>query len=396
MENILLLFTKHKGNVEVYAKVPKLHTEAATYHVAVYVAAPHNTNKELTKNVGPSPGDSILKRVKVHDRNLAAIEANHIKKAIVVSIVLEGLRVLNNVVCGTTMVRCMQYKREVDICSACVWFATVTTSAATPMRIAPTVTTAGKHRQGATIAITNASLGANSATRHHQGLRLQAVLPRPIRHQTKEEKARATSAKLLKQMTIHKACENQAGATTRTPGNGTGRKATRCCSRPRSRRHCRALSRSRSRAHASEVGNLMGTHCGKRGTKHKQHVPRFGISRACSLPTYTRALIRNRALKEELTEHRVTLVRLGSNITASHARTHTSHIPRMHQKPDNTYKRRAVVSNSGSGGEESAIESSKDNGVPQGKRGHKPRKGNESGMLVSFTADVRDMFKQQV
>ncbi|KAH7939084.1 hypothetical protein HPB52_005437 [Rhipicephalus sanguineus] len=81
--------------------------------------APENTCKGVIRNVDPSIEDHTLRSMIVNQRNPTAIEVKRIKNTHVVAILFDGLRVPKNVMCGTALVPCSLYKRQVDVCHAC-------------------------------------------------------------------------------------------------------------------------------------------------------------------------------------------------------------------------------------------------------------------------------------
>ncbi|KAH7987040.1 hypothetical protein HPB52_024558 [Rhipicephalus sanguineus] len=88
----------------------------------IVISTPHQSNaaeyvKGVIKNVDISFDDATLKRLIVHDRNPTAIEARRIKTP--KSLQFDGLRVPSTVMCGTAIVPCSLYKRQVDVSRTC-------------------------------------------------------------------------------------------------------------------------------------------------------------------------------------------------------------------------------------------------------------------------------------
>lgn len=119
VQNILVISTPVRSNAVAYAGIQKIHTKVGAFEVSAYVAAPENTCKGVIRNVDPSIEDHTLRSMIVNQRNPTAIEVKRIKNTHVVVILFDGLRVPKNVMCGTALVPCSLYKRQVDVCHAC-------------------------------------------------------------------------------------------------------------------------------------------------------------------------------------------------------------------------------------------------------------------------------------
>ncbi|KAH7977055.1 hypothetical protein HPB52_023368 [Rhipicephalus sanguineus] len=107
VQNILIISTQHQSNAAAYAEVLKIHTSTRVHEVATHMAPPDKTSKGVIKNVDRSLDEATLHKAK------------GIKNTRVVAIPFEGLRVLSNVECGTAIVLCSLYKRQIDVCRAC-------------------------------------------------------------------------------------------------------------------------------------------------------------------------------------------------------------------------------------------------------------------------------------
>lgn len=119
VQNIIVISTPVTSNAAAYAGIQKIHTKVGAFEVSAYVAAPENTCKGVIRNVDPSIEEHALRSMIVNQRNPTAIDVKRIKNTHVVVILFDGLRVPNNVVCGTALLPCSLYKRQVDVCHAC-------------------------------------------------------------------------------------------------------------------------------------------------------------------------------------------------------------------------------------------------------------------------------------
>ncbi|KAH7984675.1 hypothetical protein HPB52_023504 [Rhipicephalus sanguineus] len=116
MQNNLFISTQQQSNAATYAKVLKIHTSTRAHQVAAYMAPPDKISKGVIKNV-----DRSLDEATLHSRcpKPHCHRGKGNQNTSVVAILFEGLRVLSNVECGTAIVHCSLYKRQIDVCRAC-------------------------------------------------------------------------------------------------------------------------------------------------------------------------------------------------------------------------------------------------------------------------------------
>lgn len=119
IQNILVISTPHEANARAYARIQRIHTKEGPFDVAAYVAASDDTCKGVVRGVDPEISDADLKALIVNHRNPKALEVRRIKKTPAIVVLFEGHKVPNHVVCGTVMLPCALYRRQVDICYTC-------------------------------------------------------------------------------------------------------------------------------------------------------------------------------------------------------------------------------------------------------------------------------------
>lgn len=119
VQNIVVVSTPHEFNAMKYARVCKIYTRMGSFEVSAYVAAPENTCKGVLRNIDPSIDDEALKRMVVTGRNPTILEVKRIKTTSAVVVLFDGMKVPDTVVCGTALVPCYLYRRQVDVCYAC-------------------------------------------------------------------------------------------------------------------------------------------------------------------------------------------------------------------------------------------------------------------------------------
>ncbi|KAL1482745.1 hypothetical protein MTO96_033578 [Rhipicephalus appendiculatus] len=84
-----------------------------------YLAAPDNTCKGIVRGVDLDFDDNQLRDMIVQPRNPKALEVKRIKDTTRIIVLFDGLKVLNYVMCGASMLRCTVYRRQTDVCCAC-------------------------------------------------------------------------------------------------------------------------------------------------------------------------------------------------------------------------------------------------------------------------------------
>ncbi|XP_070388418.1 uncharacterized protein [Dermacentor albipictus] len=119
VQNILIIATPHASNARAYARLNKIHTKYGAYEVSAYVAAPEDTCKGVIRHIDPCHDEATLRNMIVNERNPTALEARRIKDSHVVVILFRGMRVPNHVICGTALLPCSLYRRQVDVFHAC-------------------------------------------------------------------------------------------------------------------------------------------------------------------------------------------------------------------------------------------------------------------------------------
>ncbi|KAG0414183.1 hypothetical protein HPB47_008659, partial [Ixodes persulcatus] len=114
MQNILVVSTP------TYEGVEAISIGSANYEVSSYLAAPDNTCKGIIRNIDLEFDLDQLRSLIVQPRNPKALEARRIKNSTTVVILFDGLKLQNYVMCGLSMLRCTLYRRQTEVCYACV------------------------------------------------------------------------------------------------------------------------------------------------------------------------------------------------------------------------------------------------------------------------------------
>ncbi|KAL1417066.1 hypothetical protein MTO96_027259 [Rhipicephalus appendiculatus] len=114
IQNIIVISTPHEANARAYARIQRIHTTKGPFDVAAYVAASDDTCKGVVRGVNPEISDADLKAMIINHRNPQALEVRRIKKTPTIVVLFEGHKVPNHVVCGTVMLPCALYRRQVD------------------------------------------------------------------------------------------------------------------------------------------------------------------------------------------------------------------------------------------------------------------------------------------
>ncbi|KAH7955523.1 hypothetical protein HPB52_001197 [Rhipicephalus sanguineus] len=116
-QNILVVSTPMRKNACAYAAIQQIHLKEGVYDVAAYLAASDNTCKGVVRGVDADFSDAQLRTMIVNRRNPTALEVRRIKVLVVV--LFEGMKVPNHVMCGSGMLPCTLYRRQVDVCYSC-------------------------------------------------------------------------------------------------------------------------------------------------------------------------------------------------------------------------------------------------------------------------------------
>ncbi|KAL1468287.1 hypothetical protein MTO96_041586 [Rhipicephalus appendiculatus] len=118
-ENILVVSTPMRKNACAYAAVQQIHLKEGKYDVAAYLAASNNTCKGVVRSVDADFSHVQLRTVIVNRRKPTALEVRRIKTTTTVVVLFEGMKVPNHVMCGSGMLPCTLYRRQVDVCYSC-------------------------------------------------------------------------------------------------------------------------------------------------------------------------------------------------------------------------------------------------------------------------------------
>ncbi|KAH7972259.1 hypothetical protein HPB52_010055 [Rhipicephalus sanguineus] len=118
-QNILVVSTPMRKNACAYAAVQQIHLKEGVYDVAAYLAASDNTCKGVVRGVDADFSDAQLRTMIVNRRNPTALEVRRIKTTTTVVVLFEGMKVPNHVMCGSGMLPCTLYRRQVDVCYSC-------------------------------------------------------------------------------------------------------------------------------------------------------------------------------------------------------------------------------------------------------------------------------------
>ncbi|KAL1444093.1 hypothetical protein MTO96_045675 [Rhipicephalus appendiculatus] len=118
-QNILVVSTPMRKNACAYAAVQQIHLKEGKYDVAAYLAASNNTCKGVVRGVDADFSDAQLRTMIVNRRNPTALEVRRIKTTTTVVVLFEGMKVPNHVMCGSGMLPCTLYRRQVDVCYSC-------------------------------------------------------------------------------------------------------------------------------------------------------------------------------------------------------------------------------------------------------------------------------------
>ncbi|KAL1468756.1 hypothetical protein MTO96_025187 [Rhipicephalus appendiculatus] len=118
-QNILVVSTPMRKNACAYAAVQQIHLKEGKYDVAAYLAASNNTCKGVVRGVDADFSDAQLRTMIVNRRNPTALEVRRIKTTTTVVVLFEGMKVPNHVMCGSGMLPCTLYRRQVVVCYSC-------------------------------------------------------------------------------------------------------------------------------------------------------------------------------------------------------------------------------------------------------------------------------------
>ncbi|KAH8009951.1 hypothetical protein HPB51_023007 [Rhipicephalus microplus] len=117
-QKIFVISPPHAGNAESCAKVKQIRVGEKLHEVSTYVT-PHGDTWRVVRGIDPELSDDRLGEVYVHARNPKVLGVRRIKKTPMVIILIERMKVPNYVMCGTTLIRCTLYRRQIDACQTC-------------------------------------------------------------------------------------------------------------------------------------------------------------------------------------------------------------------------------------------------------------------------------------
>lgn len=118
-QNIFVISTPHAGNAASYAKVKQIRVGEKLHEVSTYVTPPGDTCRGVVRGIDPDLSDDRLGELFVHARNPKVLGVRRIKQTPTVIILFDGMKVPNYVMCGTTLIRCTLYRRQIDACRTC-------------------------------------------------------------------------------------------------------------------------------------------------------------------------------------------------------------------------------------------------------------------------------------
>ncbi|KAH8031562.1 hypothetical protein HPB51_019183 [Rhipicephalus microplus] len=119
MQNIFVISTPHARNAEAYAKVKQIRVGETLHEVSTYVTPPGDTCRGVVRGIDPELSDDRLGELFVHARNPKVLGVRRIKKTPTVIVLFDGMKVPNYVMCGTNLIRCTLYRRQIDACRTC-------------------------------------------------------------------------------------------------------------------------------------------------------------------------------------------------------------------------------------------------------------------------------------
>ncbi|KAL1487380.1 hypothetical protein MTO96_008004 [Rhipicephalus appendiculatus] len=109
----------HARNAEAYAKVKQVRVGETLHEVSTYVTPPGDTCRGVVRGIDPELSDDRLGELFVHARNPKVLGVRRIKQTPTVIVLFDGMKVPNYVMCGTNMIRCTLYRRQIDACRTC-------------------------------------------------------------------------------------------------------------------------------------------------------------------------------------------------------------------------------------------------------------------------------------
>ncbi|KAL1483387.1 hypothetical protein MTO96_033234 [Rhipicephalus appendiculatus] len=119
IQNIFVISTPHARNAEAYAKVKQVRVGETLHEVSTYVTPPGDTCRGVVRGIDPELSDDRLGELFVHARNPKVLGVRRIKQTPTVIVLFDGMKVPNYVMCGTNMIRCTLYRRQIDACRTC-------------------------------------------------------------------------------------------------------------------------------------------------------------------------------------------------------------------------------------------------------------------------------------
>ncbi|KAH7972944.1 hypothetical protein HPB52_019182 [Rhipicephalus sanguineus] len=119
MQNIFVISTPHARNAEAYAKVKQIRVGETLHEVSTYVTPPGDTCRGVVRGIDPELSDDRLGELFVHARNPKVLGVRRIKQTPTVIVLFDGMKVPNYVMCGTNMIRCTLYRRQIDAFRTC-------------------------------------------------------------------------------------------------------------------------------------------------------------------------------------------------------------------------------------------------------------------------------------
>ncbi|KAH7961202.1 hypothetical protein HPB52_005399 [Rhipicephalus sanguineus] len=116
MQNIFVISTPHVRHAEAYAKMKRIRVGETLHEVSTYVTPPGDTCRGVVRGIDPELSDDRLGELFVHARTPKVLGVRRIKQTPTVIVLFDGMKVPNYVMCGTNMIRCTLYRRQIDAC----------------------------------------------------------------------------------------------------------------------------------------------------------------------------------------------------------------------------------------------------------------------------------------
>ncbi|KAH6937758.1 hypothetical protein HPB50_004019 [Hyalomma asiaticum] len=118
-QNIVVVSTPKHAHAGRYAKIRKIFIQDKGHEVNVYETAPDNTTKGVIRGISIEHGPDMPDEKIVNPRNPLALAAKRIGNTTTVVIAFDGLKVPKFVRYGATLIPCMLYRKQIDICYQC-------------------------------------------------------------------------------------------------------------------------------------------------------------------------------------------------------------------------------------------------------------------------------------